>query len=497
VNREQAWEKVSAALKTEFGRLLSVRDVRRIRRAAGEGWTVTVALCAPSGDLHVADVLLEQSGAMVPVLDGDAIIQAVHRAQSMAAKAEAAAAETDLASLSDFGDDEDESNGSDDSSSDLGALNALEVSEDPIEHRIDAALLKASAEGLHEARELLPRLLGDHEKRGATLLRMADVETKLGAKELAKSYLEAAAREFGDRFDMRSLEIAAAAAMNLVGKFDFSGSPIHLLLEESRVRLRPIKDLYDCRSLQGMPEELRTFLDPHVALQTLGPGEVLVAEGSPSRKVFIVRSGLLGVWLEKPSGDPWLVRCCFPGWLLGESSVLYTDDPRCTATLKVERLAEVWTIPAHAVKAAMEKFPEFAARVAETKQLHRIDSFFSMHETMAQLDVQVRDEMLCCMQRLQTYDSDTVVFGAADIPSSACLVARGALTLTAPGKNVPSATIGPDGFYGVRDSMHQIASGLEVVAKAGSTIAFFDADKLRALCLASPEHVVAILERLG
>ena len=38
-----------------------------------------------------------------------------------------------------------------------------------------------------------------------------------------------------------------------------------------------------------------------------------------------------GVWLEKPSGGSWLVRCCFPGWLLGESSVLGASTATCTA----------------------------------------------------------------------------------------------------------------------------------------------------------------------
>ena len=52
-----------------------------------------------------------------------------------------------------------------------------------------------------------------------------------------------------------------------------------------------------------------------------------MTEGEPSRNVFVVKSGLVGVWLEKPSGGSWLVRCCFPGWLLGESSVLGGDRP--------------------------------------------------------------------------------------------------------------------------------------------------------------------------
>lgn len=35
-------------------------------------------------------------------------------------------------------------------------------------------------------------------------------------------------------------------------------------------------------------------------------------EGDPSRNVFVVKSGLVDVWLEKPAGGSWLVRCCFP-----------------------------------------------------------------------------------------------------------------------------------------------------------------------------------------
>jgi L-lactate utilization protein LutC len=49
----------------------------------------------------------------------------------------------------------------------------------------------------------------------------------------------------------------------------------------------------------------------------------------------------------------------------------------------------------------------------------------------------------------------------------------------------------------VRDAIHGIAAGFEAVARAGSTVAFFDAERLRAMCLRSPAHVVAVLERLG
>jgi hypothetical protein len=79
----------------------------------------------------------------------------------------------------------------------------------------------------------------------------------------------------------------------------------------------------------------------------------------------------------------------------------------------------------------------------------------------------------------------------------ACLVARGEIALFEPGKPVPAATVGPDGFYGVRDAIHQIATGLEAFARPNTTVAFFDAERLRKLCERSPPHVAAVLERLG
>jgi CRP-like cAMP-binding protein len=283
-------------------------------------------------------------------------------------------------------------------------LDALEELEEPIEVRVAAAVAKGDRESLLTARGLLPRMLADHDRRGATLFTMAEVEMKLGEPSLAREYLEAASREFADRFDLPALERAAGVALGLSGRSTFSGSPIHKLLERSRARLKPLDDLFRAQSLAGLTEAQREELAPHVALRTLGPEEMLVTEGDPSRYFFVVKSGLLGVWLEKPTGGSWMVRCCFPGWLLGESSVLGGPDPRCTASLRAERVSEVWVLPAEAVRAIMDEDLAFAQRIAATKQTHRIDSFFSMHETMGQLDVQVRDDVLSCLQRLESFE---------------------------------------------------------------------------------------------
>lgn len=453
-----------------------------MRRVVGDAWIVTVVLVAPSGDLHVADLNVEDNGTITPVLNADHVIEAAKNQKKFVL----GSVPDELADFGDAGPSSD---------AELSMLVELDA---PLESQITDAIAKGDKESLNKARELLPRLLSDHDQQGATLFRMAEVEVKLGEPTIAKGYLEASAREFADRFDLPALEQAAALALELDGVEGFAVSPVRQLLEQSRARLRPLDRIVDARSFAGLPDDVRTRLEASMTLRTLAPGETLVNEGDRSQNVFVVKSGLLGVWLEKPEGGSWLVRCCFPGWLLGESSVLVPDDPRCTATLKAERVSEVWTLPAAAVRAAMEEDLPFGLRIAQTKQMHRIDSFFSMHETMGQLDVQVRDDMLSCIQRLATFSEDTVILTANEIPDVACLVARGSIGLyEGETQETPSNVIEPDTFYGVRDAIHRIAPPFDAVARAGSTIAFFDAAKLQKLCERSPEQVVAVLERLG
>ena len=483
MTREQVWRTLSDKLRVDFGRLLDVRDVRRVRRVSGDAWVVTVALAAPSGDLHVADVIVDDAGVMTPALNADHVLEAIRRAQRFSAAPPPGDALGDFGELGDDASD--------------GAFDML-TDDEPIEARVAAAIAQGDGASLALARDLLPRMLADHERRGATLFTMAEVEAKLGETKLAREYLEAAAREFADRFDLPALEVAAVLAMNLGGRDAFAGSPIHALLEKSRARLKPLEDLFDARSFTGLAAPARLRLARFVELRTLAPQEMLVTEGEPSRRVFVVKSGLLGVWLEKPSGGSWMVRSCFPGWLLGESSVLGGPDARCTASLRAERVSEVWSLPAEEVRALMEEDLAFGQRIAETKQMHRIDSFFSMHETMGQLDAQVRDEVLSCIQRLESFEEETILLLPDVVPEVACLVARGSIALfEGDGRDTPVAVVEPDSFYGVRDAIHRMAPGVTAIARPKTTVAFFDAARLQQLCERSPEQVVAVLERLG
>jgi hypothetical protein len=106
--------------------------------------------------------------------------------------------------------------------------------------------------------------------------------------------------------------------------------------------------------------------------------------------------------------------------------------------------------------------------------------------------------MLACIQRLEVFATDTILLPAGEVPQAACLVAKGEIALYAAGGASGQVTVvPPDSFYGVRDAIHEIAPAVTAIAKAGTTVAFFDAVRLRKLCERSPEHVVAVLERLG
>src|SRR5580765_5265595 len=141
MTREEVWKRVAEGLREPFGKLLDVRGVRRVRRVSGDAWVITVVLAAPSGDLHVADLTMDATGALTPALGPDLVIEAVRNAKhvSLAPPAD------------DFGGfgDENEDDG-------LGALQELDA---PIESRVAQAMERGDPASLREARDILPRLL--------------------------------------------------------------------------------------------------------------------------------------------------------------------------------------------------------------------------------------------------------------------------------------------------------------------------------------------------
>ncbi len=143
MRREQVWKTVSEMLREDFGRLLDVRDVRRVRRVSGDAWVVTVALAASSGDLHVADVTVDDDGTMTPALGADHVVEAVRRAQRFSLMPRAP---DELADFGDIG----ERRGA-------ASLDMLTEMEEPVEVRVAAAIAKGDPESLaHGARASSP-----------------------------------------------------------------------------------------------------------------------------------------------------------------------------------------------------------------------------------------------------------------------------------------------------------------------------------------------------
>ncbi len=469
-------------LRTNFGKLVRIRTPEQRRRAAGPTWCVPVVVVSSEGDIPVAEIDVDEEGRMSPLLDAEDVIRALRAgpaqpedAGALGGFAQADALFAEIAA--EAGAEETEVEASSRKLRDL------------FRHTDDASLV--------EARKLLPHLLGHAPRRGRVLMMMGEVERKLGEPRLALGYLDAAAHELADRFDLRALEQAASIAFAITGEAGFVHSPIRALLHRCHERLRPLHDMFESPVLALVPEAHRQALDDASLIVLLAPGDTLVREGEPSTSLFIVKSGVVAVVHEKPAHR--FVRCCSPGWLLGESSVLVERDPRCTATLRTDHLTEVWQIDAAAVRAVMAEVPELRAKIIETKTVHGLDSFFSAHESVGQLDTEVRNEMLKCMQSIQTFEERTVVIPSGAPPPVACLVARGRISLHegASAEGPPLGHVGVDEFVGVRDLLHRIATPRTAVAEPGTTVVFFGAEALRSLAERSPEQAVAVLERLG
>jgi CRP-like cAMP-binding protein len=367
-----------------------------------------------------------------------------------------------------------------------------------LRRKINAAIASGTGEALVQARELLPRLLADPDRRATILLLMAYVEQRLDNPRMALSFIEAAARELADHFDVERLESAASDALSIAGPDAFRGSVVQRLLEECRVRLNPIGSIFETPVLVGTTPEERAVIEDQAKLLLLAPRQVLLREGELSVAVFVVKSGLLGVYLKEDGGKRRLLRCCYPGWLLGETSVLVDGHPVCSATLVAERMTEVWRIDADVMKGLMAARPELAHRIASTKDTHRLASFFTMHEALGHLHVKARDRLIGCVTRIQRFEDETTLVMAGAIPPFASLVAGGEVAVwdDLERKGPPGRVLGADHFVGFRESIHQIASSVTVVARPGATVVEFDPQNLRQLAV-EDEQAGAVLEKLG
>jgi len=489
VSRETLLAALAGRLRHQFGALVVARDVRRRRTVVGESWLASLVVPASAGDIVIGEYAVDADGALAASPGVDDVVAAVRR--TFVKKSESVRPPPGLPpELADeFADMMVDST--------VGAGIDLAEGATSAQAVFDKAMVKGDRATLRGVRDVLPRFLAEGDARGHTLMLMAEVERRLGETQLAASYLEAAARDFSDRFDIDALERCAKASREVLGAEAYARSTVAQLLETNLLRMRPLTHIFESQGLRGLTDNQQYWLENNAVLRALAPGELLVKEGDPAQSVFVVKNGLLAVMLETPSGGQRMIRCCYPGWLLGESSVLGEKGARCTASLRAERPTEVWTIDAGVLSMIMAQNEALKMRISATKHIHRIDSFFSMHETLGQLDVTVRDEVLACLHSIQIIDEDAVAVAQGEVPEFACLVARGELALYADATPDPAlppqGVVGSDQFFGVRDAIHKIACGRTAVARKGSMVVFFDAERLRTLSVNSPPHVVAPL----
>src|SRR5688572_20537800 len=69
MTREQVQAAVESYLRSEFGKLLTVRDVRRVHHVSSMGWKVRVVAPSRDGELEIAELEVDERGVLSPMLD--------------------------------------------------------------------------------------------------------------------------------------------------------------------------------------------------------------------------------------------------------------------------------------------------------------------------------------------------------------------------------------------------------------------------------------------
>jgi CRP-like cAMP-binding protein len=497
MDNEQARAIMSAHVREQFGHVLDLREVSVVRRASGRTWRGDLVCVTRWGEVPAGQVVVHEDGRVIETCSVDSLVDAlvqVHPAvrESMRPPSNDASADlfADLgATVDDTGPDLTFEMG-DDLDDALGSL-----CEEP-NLREQIRKLKASdrAEDLEAARELLPKLLSDGESRRYTLVEMGDVELRLGHKELALQYLEAAAREFADRSEIRALELVASIALRVLGEELFAVHAVKHLLDFSRRRVRPIEHLGQAPVFAGMSQNDLARIEALATPLTLTQGQIALQEGAEALRAFVIKSGILSIRLETPEGGSRVVRCSFPGSLVGETSVLGAPGSTCTATVKAESVTALWSFDGSRLRDLCDAMPILRTRLEGARALHRLDSFFSMHETTQTLDARMRDRILACVTEIRHAQQNELLNTPGEVPSVVYLVAEGAVEYAA--DDAQTRVLRADSFIGLRDALHGIRTDGTFVSAEDSLLVCFDADKLREVAADAPPDVVAVIERL-
>lgn len=487
MDQSRAREILSRMVRESFGRMAELREVAVIRRASGRCWQGSLVCATKKGELRVGQIEIDDRGRVKEEFGVDELVDALRRADESAFKAALPPAAP--ASEDSFLDDDATADPLDELDQFLGAL-----VEPDLRERIDRLVASGEKGAWLEARELLPRLLTHRQGRGNVLEEMAKLEVQLGETALALGYLEASAREYADAADLESLARVGLASRSLAGEEAWSASPTRELLERVTQQQRPLESLGDAPVFMGLPPAALTALAQIALDHNAAPGESLIVEGAEAHLAFVIRSGRVSVCLETPSGGSRVVRCCAPGDLFGESSVLGELGTTCSATMRAEGPVRLWKFRGSDLRGLCRDFPELRKRLEMERSTHQLDSFFSMKEDSDALDARVRDGILAAVSGIKRVQPGELLIPGGVPPVTVYLVVEGEAEHRG-GEGEPTR-FGRDGFVGLHDALHDLAVEGEYRAVAPSSLIGFDGKKLKELAAKAPPEVVAALERL-
>jgi CRP-like cAMP-binding protein len=493
MDNDQARTVMAAYLRETFGQVLELREVAVVRKASGRTWRGEVVCATGLGEIPIGHLAVHEDGRLIEACTVDDLVEGIRAAGNPGSEPPASKAMdlfTDLDLTGpvsgpnvSIGFDEDVD----------GALSALDDGLD-LRERIKQLKSAGRREDLLVARDMLPQLLTDGETRRFTLVEMGEIELRLGNSDIALQYLEAAAREFADRSEVRALELVASIALRVLGEECFATSPVKQLLDLSRRRLRPIEHLGQAPVFAGLGQDEIEQIERLSSESTIEQGQVLLQEGAEAVRAYVVRSGILSIRLQAPDGGSRVVRCCFPGDLVGETSVLGEAGATCTATVRAECLTSVWGFRGTDLRDLGSRMPMVLTRLEGSRALRRLDSFFSMNETTQTLDARMRDRILACVTGLRRSQANELLNTPGEIPPVVYLVAEG--TVEYASEDAPTTTFGSDKWIGLRDALHGLATEGTFVSAQECLLVVFDPERLRAFAAEAPPDVVSVFQRL-
>lgn len=488
---------IMAYLKEQFGRLAELREISIARSTSGRVWIGGVYCVTRWGDIEVGKVGVTENGRITGGLTVDDFVEALARIRTSAGSRRPAAPQEGFF----FEVEEDFSNicpvaPSLKESDETNALDAFfaDITAQNLQQRIGKLLASGSIEDLLEARRMMPRLLSNHNQRGQVLKRMGELEFRLGENGLGLDYLEAAARDFADQADASALEQLVELAGTVLQPNELRQHRINMLLEQIRRRLLPVTGLEQVPIFSGLDEQDILSVSTAARLIDVPADEILLKEGEKAVRAFVIKSGVLAIHLEISGGGSRLARCCFPGGLVGESSILEGAEATCNATVKTKTDAILWQFDGSDLRARADELPELRARIEAKRALNRLDSFFSTNEITDSLDVRVRDKLLGCISTIRHVRAGEVLETKGKHPESAYLIIDGRIEYVKNG--TPPRLYEPDSFAAVNDTLHELPLEGDFIAVEPCRLVSFNSDALRELARNAPPEVVSVLERL-